>query len=384
MSSTYAPAHDIAAVDRNAPPVEISSRNASDDEILGISVPVKKQRESKEDATGEFEFDSPMAEPGDRAPSSQLVDAVVGSEKGTEPANLRPILEANPELRKAWQDANTYRETFATPEEARSATAMLADLNRLDALFYSREPQDHAELARSIAELDPEAFSSLARAMNAMAAQQNGLQQSAKLPQQTSYRSAEPKEAPKATVSESIATETRENQTAQNTRTRPDISAAQSEFVQSANAAAVRSVLDTIEAQVEKLLPEGSSRGARKRVVGEIYRELDATLRTNHQLARQLRDAFRSGGLDAEHQNAVVSLVTARARQALPSVAKRVMSEWTSTVMAANQDRRDRQRAAERRVDIAGSGRAGNDGHRTMTPREIDYSRLSDADILNL
>ncbi len=136
--------------------------------------------------------------------------------------------------------------------------------------------------------------------------------------------------------------------------------------------------------EVEKLLPEGASRGARNRVVGEIYRELDLTLRANHQLARQLRDAFRSGALDAEHQNAVVSLVTARARQALPGVAKRVMNEWTSTVVAANQDRRDRQRAAERRVDIAGSGRSGSDGHRTMTPRELDYSRLSDADILNL
>ena len=160
--------------------------------------------------------------------------------------------------------------------------------------------------------------------------------------------------------------------------------AAQTEFFHAANAAAVEGVLDAIQSQVERLLPEGVSKSARNRVVGEIYRELDMTLRSNRQLGQQMRDAFRSGALDAEHQRALVSLVTGRARQALPGVAKRVLNEWTSTVVAANQDRRTRQRAAERRVDIAGSGGTGSDGPRSMTPREIDYKRMSDSDILNL
>ena len=374
MSSIYAPAREATASDSTASPVENAPRRASDDEILGISATAKKRREPKAGETGELEFDSPATDKGDTEYSSHTSDSAADRETGNEPANLRPVFEENPELRKAWQDANAYRETFATPEEARSATALLADLNRLDALFYSRQPQDHAELARSIAELDPEAFSSLARAMSAMATQQGAA------PPQHAGASEKLKAAANSTAAETGVNEANRNQQMQNA----GVSAAQSEFAQSANAAAVRSVLDTIEAQVEKLLPEGASRGARNRVVGEIYRELDSTLRANHQLARQLRDAFRSGALDAEHQNAVVSLITARARQTLPGVAKRVMNEWTSTVMAANQDRRDRQRAAERRVDIAGSGRSGSDGHRTMTPRELDYSRLSDADILNL
>ena len=33
---------------------------------------------------------------------------------------------------------------------------------------------------------------------------------------------------------------------------------------------------------------------------------------------------------------------------------------------------------------IAGSGGAGNDGSRSMAPRDIDYARMSDANILNL
>lgn len=143
-------------------------------------------------------------------------------------------------------------------------------------------------------------------------------------------------------------------------------------------------MLGAIENQVERLLPEEISKSARNRVVGEIYRELDTTLRSNRQLAQQVREAFRSGSLDAEHQRALVSLVAGRARQALPGVSKRVLNEWTSTIVAANQDRRARQRTAERRVDIAGSGRTGGDALRPTTPRDIDYGRMSDSDILNL
>jgi hypothetical protein len=97
-----------------------------------------------------------------------------------------------------------------------------------------------------------------------------------------------------------------------------------------------------------------------------------------------MREAFRSGGLDADHQRAIVSLVTSRARQALPGVAKRGLNEWTSTLVAANREQRSRQRSAERRVDIAGSGGAGNDGRRSLSPWDLDYSRLSDSDILNM
>jgi hypothetical protein len=158
---------------------------------------------------------------------------------------------------------------------------------------------------------------------------------------------------------------------------------AQADFFQATNAAAVHSVMDSIESQVDRLLPEGVSKSARNRVTGEIYRELDITLQGNRALGQQMRDAFRSGSLDDAHRKAIVSLVTGRARQALPGVAKRVLSEWTNTIVSANQDRRARQRNAERRVDISGSA-GGNDGRRAISARDIDYGRMSDGDILNL
>jgi hypothetical protein len=374
------------------------SRTATDDEILGLDAPTRSAGLSREEPRGvspalshlpenrqrdagatqtASESDDPWLERDSSAPSpsSQDRQQEPNEAETAEPEALRATLDANPELRRAWDDAEAYRETFATPEAARNATALLADLDRMDALFFSRRPEDHAELARTVASLDPAAFASLAQAMSGLA---TAAEHSS--PPAGSRTAGSPREEPRGVspAPSSLA----ENRQRDAGATQP--TAAQTEFFHATNAAAVEGVLDAIQSQVERLLPEGVSKSARNRVVGEIYRELDTTLRSNRQLGQQMRDAFHSGALDAEHQRALVSLVTGRARQALPGVAKRVLNEWTSTAVAANQDRRTRQRAAERRVDIAGSGGTGSDGPRSMTPREIDYKRMSDADILNL
>jgi hypothetical protein len=303
-----------------------------------------------------------------------------------EPEHLRATLDANPELRDAWQEANAYRETFATPDEARAATALLGDLNRMDALFFSRRPEDHAELARAVAKLDPEAFASLARAMNALtndAARQQG-EGSHKSRVRELFADGASQTQQRAAQSSQGQPENRDPSPARQREAAAALTPAQADFFHSTNAAAVSSVVDAIESQVDRLLPEGISKSARNRVMGEIYRELDTTVRGNRALGQQMRDAFRSGALDEEHQRAIVSLVTGRARQALPAVATRVLNEWTTTVVSANQERRARQRTAERRVDIAGSGGAGNDGRRGVTSGDVHYKRMSDADILNL
>lgn len=325
-----------------------------------------------------------------------------------EPAHLKGALEANPELRAAWREAKAYRETFATPEAARAATGMLADLNRMDALFFSRRPEDHAKLARAVADLDPNAFASLARAMTQVAhtagatfpaiaarsaSTDRGTARSAPADSWASLRftaasSLSPAGSQAVTTDVRLAEPAAELGSSGPQQAAVSASAAvtpaQEQFFHSTNAAAVEGVVEAIEAQVERLLPEGISKSARNRVVGEIYRELDSTLRANRTLTQQMRDAFRSGALDGSHQKAIVSLITGRARQALPAVAKRVLNEWTTTVVSANQQRRERQRTAERRVDIGGAGGAGNEGRHSMGPREINYARMSDADILNL
>ena len=419
----------------------------TDDEILGLDTASPR---TPDPAQAAFDFDA--LSDAESAPTNETPLAAPSGapDPAADPANFRGIFEANPELRQAWQDAQAYRETFASPEAARAATAQLADLDRMDALFFSRRPEDHAELARVVATLDPAAFTSLAQAITTLAAAPSSVgawhampgehawlpashppslrgdgssvgaqsaNNSGRMPGDNTWRDAASSPsrngpvipnpaAPFADEREGSASLPRdvtqqqiprtpshapENQgnsgtardSARNDNARQGPSAAQAEFFHAANAAAVEGVLDAIESQVERLLPEGVSKSARNRVVGEIYRELDTTLRSNRQLGHQMRDAFRSGALDNDHQRAVVSLVTGRARQARPAVAKRVLNEWTSTVVAANNDRRARQHAAERRIDISGTSGAATAG-RSASPRSIDYARMSDSDILNL
>jgi hypothetical protein len=391
-------------------------RNATDDEILGL-VPTRKinprPSQTTARATGQATSDDASTFDSDGASDSARLREISehnndvsraplreADREGNRESNasdsiatpldaanlteeVRAALDANPELRRAWQDAQAYRENFATPEDARNATALVADLNRMDALFFSRRPEDHTELARSIAALDPAAFASLAKAIASVAVDSPSSR--APLPASTASATnaaADPRSAGFQPASLRADTETHPRRLEAPTAINP--TNAQTEFFHSTNAATVEGVLEAIESQVERLLPEGVSKSARSRVVGEIYRELDTTLRSNRQLSQQMREAFRSGALDADHQHAIVSLVTGRARQALPAVAKRVLNEWTSTIVAANQDRRTRQRTAERRVDIAGSGGAAGDSRRATSPRDINYSRMSDADILNL
>lgn len=338
-----------------------SARNASDDEILGIAAAGIDGRRA---GSGEFNWDE---EPTQQAETKKAAAGTEADQPQEPPAKtgLDAVLEANPELRQAWDDARAYRESFRTPEDARTATAALADLAKMDALFFSGRSQDHAELAKVVASLDPTAFRSLANAMAEVAQGQRTA------PSTDAAEGEKPASGPDAG---------RTADEAQQARVTP----AQEQFFHSTNAAAVQAVIESIESQVERLLPAEISKGARNRLVGEIYRELDASLRADRQFADQAREAFRSGGLDEAHRRAVVSLVNSRARQALPAVARRVLNEWTSAIVTANQDRRARQRAAEKRVDIGGSGRTGNDGVRPIAPRDINYSRMSDADILNM
>jgi hypothetical protein len=372
-----------------------SAARASDDEILGLApstirksnrVVAAKNAGEKTSATlpqaetddffaglesaGEHtdDSDTPAGDGGENAENVR---------SGDDPEKLNEVLNANPELRDAWHQAKAYREVFATPAEAQAATKLLGDLNRMDALFYSRRPEDHAELARAVAQLDPQSFASLARAMtelaNGPAARTRPAESSAVHPLAAAHQGARQADAAKMEQARAAAASS----------SIPGLTPAQADFFQATNSAAVHSVMEAIESQVERLLPEGISKSARNRVAGEIYRELDTTLQGNRALGQQMRDAFRSGGLDDAHRKAIVSLVTGRARQALPGVAKRVLNEWTNTLVSANQDRRARQRNAERRVDISGSG-GGNDGRHAVSSRDIDYGRMSDADILNL
>jgi hypothetical protein len=138
----------------------------SDDDILGIEAPrVARRGDSAiSDATG-FANDADGA--GILGSDSDLLDDGAGD------STERDLVDDDGKSasRGVLEDVAAYREVFATPDAARQARDLVADVNRLDALFFSRRPEDHAELARAVAGLDRDAFAMLAKSMGELAQQ---------------------------------------------------------------------------------------------------------------------------------------------------------------------------------------------------------------------
>ena len=109
-------------------------------------------RESGTDEQLDLDFGGSDSQSGKRAvrghDAPELDDLTTDVDRASEaptsndePASLREVFEGNPKLRAAWRDAHTYRETLAPPEEAKAATVLLGDLNRMEALFFRRVPK---------------------------------------------------------------------------------------------------------------------------------------------------------------------------------------------------------------------------------------------------
>ena len=261
----------------------------------------------------------------------------------------------------------------------------------MDAMFLGNRPESLAELAARVYRIHPEAFENLARIMGGMLRSGSLSQETRRQPNGNSGEAANSRDAERdGTVASADREETgaaRARDSAGGPRFEDgnaDAVAKRATFLQETNAMAVEGVVEAIKSQVQRLLPDEVSPAVQKRIVGEVYRELDSSLRANRSLMTQVREAFRSGEFDAAHQKAMADLLVGRARQGLPGVAKKVIEEWTSNVLAASERRQARQRTAERRVDIANAGPAASEVRRSLTPTDINYAKSSDADILNM
>jgi hypothetical protein len=291
---------DSAAKTMPTGPTSIGS-SATDDEILGLATNIRRKDSAESQRRSPTDVDAQERTQGSTEKATSVTDRVgtqeapkfsddarlddiavtaaqpvTTSDPSLEPAHLQAAFQANPELREAWLDAKSYRKAFPTPEAARAATGMLADLNRMDALFFSQRPEDHAQLAHAVADLDPVAFASLARAMSQVA-QSAGVTFPAIAARSVSASNRQIQDAglkPGATK-EPSRQDQHATASARDSKPANGVTPAQEQFFHATNAAAVEGVVEAIESQVERLLPDGISKSARNRVVGEIYHELD-------------------------------------------------------------------------------------------------------------
>ena len=180
--------------------------------------------------------------------------------------------------------------------------------------------------------------------------------------------------------------------------------AAYAVFERATNDAVARDVRGSIGDTLARVMPEGVAEGATRRIgediFNEVHRALAADPALSEQVAAILRDpsgasatgAARANGANAgawrfgsAEQQRVAALLAGRAKQLVPSVARRVIGEWTGSVLNTARAKSARQAAAAARVDIAAPGGSLDSMPlRQMSPKEVNYARMSDEEILGM
>jgi len=141
----------------------------------------------------------------------------------------------------------------------------------------------------------------------------------------------------------------------------------------------VQASLDTdVTAQLAKLLPKTSD-GLRMRIAKDVHSEIQNAVRGDAGLKLRLSNLMRTGGINRQTQEQVANLLTSKAKQIMPGAVKRVVNEYTASVMASRKEVTDKQTQAASRVDVSTGARPGT-GIRPLTREEA--KGMSDMDIL--
>jgi hypothetical protein len=337
----------------------------SDEEILGIDPPSPNNghggRARGADALGGAETGKPQqAEINKSEDSSRNTQA---ANRDTE--DLRAFREMFP---GGADEARTLRQAAQNLDSMREAAN---SVDRIDAAIFSGDAKAQAEVVAELARANPAAFRQLfAEAEKVLATlAANGPQtgQGAVQPQlnaQPQAQQASPQAPPQM----------------------PQFDPAEyAAFERATNDAVARDVRATITDTLARVLPEGVAEGAARRIGDDIFNEIHRTLASDQALSAQVGDVLSGRRFGTAEQQRVASLLAGRARQIAPAVARRVIGEWTSSVLSTARTRAARQAAASARVDIAAPGGSLDSmPMRPMSPREIDYARMSDDEILSL
>jgi hypothetical protein len=128
-------------------PAPVLNRNSSDDEILGLLTesPRRTRREANNEGRdpraqdwrtrtgGQVAMDFSDKEAAPETRRGSTTDTVTASATDTEqiePEHLRAALDANPELRDAWQEARAYRDGVVRGFESDGCPVFLAAAGR--------------------------------------------------------------------------------------------------------------------------------------------------------------------------------------------------------------------------------------------------------------
>ena len=154
------------------------------------------------------------------------------------------------------------------------------------------------------------------------------------------------------------------------------------EFERSTNDAVVSELNRAIESTLNRALPNDVADGARRRIANDTLGEIHTALRADRQLSQRVAEVMRGGRLDDSTRAAVAQLIASRARGLVSTAAKRVVGEWTGSVLATHRERTSRQQATQTRVDISGGGLSQPIPRKAVRSGDIDYRSTTDEQIL--
>jgi hypothetical protein len=393
----------------------------TDEMILGIESPSLAQQNGGTEAGG-------AAVAGD-AKSTQAEACATG----VMPPWMQ-ALAADPqhggEAQQLWREHQEFRAAFTSPEEARAIKELLPggvqdvltlreatqSVDRIDAAIFSGDARAQSEVVAELARANPAAFRSMfAEAAKVLAGMgtrgsqsggnQAGGREAGNPAVARHFRGGEvPADAretpgskdpgysksPQPGLNESPATNRHSpaaNHESQITNHQSPAfdPAAYVAFERATNDAVARDVRGSIGETLARVMPEGVAEGAARRIGEDIFNEVHRALAADRALSEQVASVLRDRRFGGAEQQRVAALLAGRAKQLVPSVARRVIGEWTSTVLNTARSKAARQAAAASRVDIAAPGGSLDSMPlRQMSPREVNYASMSDEQILGM
>jgi hypothetical protein len=327
------------------------------------------------------------------------------------------------EAQKLWQEHQAFRASFSSPDEARAIKELFPGgaqeaqtlrqaaqaVDQLDAAIYSGDSRAQSEVVAELARANPAAFRQLfaeaARVLAGMGQAQAVNNQTPTLretregwgTQQPTITGRDP-----ATGNRPSLDTSHESPAVGGNHQSPVTGHQSQQFDPTAYAAFERSTNDTVARDVRvavgdtlaRVLPDGIAEGAARRIGDDIFNEIHRTLAADRSLSEQVGEILRGSSREfsangwrfgTAEQQRVASLLASRAKQLVPGVARRVIGEWTSSVLGASRSKAARQASAAARVDIAAPGGSLDSMPlRAMLPREVDYASMSDDEILGM
>ena len=323
-------------------------------------------------------------------------------------AEAQALWREHQEFRAAFSSA---REARAVADEARAIKELLpggvkdvvslreatASVDRIDAALFSGDARAQSEVVAELARANPAAFRSMfaeaARVLAGMGTGAEGVRFDGAGAERLADGNEVRRDGERVAPVESDATAVgRENRRPLLHRGEQDAGAtnafdpaAYANFERATNDNVARDVRGAIGETLGRVMPEGVAEGAARRIGEDIFNEVHRALAADRALSEQVAAVLRDRRFDGAEQQRVTALLAGRAKQLVPSVARRVIGEWTSTVLHTARSKAARQAVAASRVDIAAPGGSLDSMPlRAMSSKEVNYASMSDEEILGI